>query len=242
MFDLKGKSALVTGSSQGIGKEIARALSLAGVKVFVHGSSMSDKLKAAADYVGTTHIAVGNLYEDGVADELYSQTGGVDFLILNASMQTKKPWDEFTEKDFDQHISCNLRSSYFIIKRYYNYMKEQGFGRIITLGSVNQYNNHPELMLYGVTKAGQKKMVENIAPYIAPYGVTINNIAPGAIETPRNDAVLSDEEIKRKIEASIPMGYVGRADDMNGAVMLLCSDEGRYITGSEIIIDGGLSL
>ena len=121
-------------------------------------------------------------------------------------------------------------------------MKEKGWGRIVTIGSVNQYNNHPELCIYGVTKAAQFKMVQNIAPFIAPYGVTINNIAPGTIKTPRNDSVLADDNFREKVIASIPQGYIGDAKDMNGAILLLCSEEGRYITGSEIIVDGGMHL
>lgn len=242
MFDLTGKTALVTGSSQGIGKELAKAIRNAGADVFVHGHKMSDKLRDAAKYVGTDKIAVGDLYESNVADTLFEQTGSVDILILNASMQIKKAWDAFTEEEFDRHITCNLKSSYFIIRKYIEDMRKNKWGRIVTIGSTNQYNNHPELSLYGVTKAAQFKMVKNIAPYIAAYGVTINNIAPGAIDTPRNDLALSDREFRKKVEASIPVGYIGDAKDMNGAVLLLCSDEGRYITGSEIIADGGMSL
>ena len=242
MFDLKGKTALVTGSSQGIGKEIAKTLADAGAKVFVHGQKFSEKLNSAAKYVGTDSVAAADLFESGVADKLFSQTGGVDILVLNASIQIKKPWNEFTEEEFDRHISCNLKSSYFIIKRYIEHMKEKGWGRIVTIGSTNQYNNHPELSIYGVTKAAQMKLVQNIAPYIAPYGITINNIAPGAIETPRNDEALSDKEFRAKVIGAIPAGYIGAANDMNGAALLLCSDEGRYITGSEIIADGGMHL
>lgn len=121
-------------------------------------------------------------------------------------------------------------------------MKNKKWGRIVTIGSTNQYNNHPELSIYGVTKSAQMKLVQNIAPFIAPYGITINNIAPGAISTPRNEKALLDEEICKRVIASIPMGYVGKADDMNGAAILLCSEEGRYITGSEIVVDGGMRL
>lgn len=242
MFDLKGKTALVTGSSQGIGKEIAKTLRDAGAKVFVHGQNFSEKLDLAAKYVGTDSIVEADLFESGVADKLFAQTGGVDILVLNASIQIKKPWGEFSEEEFDRHINCNLKSSYFIIKKYINYMKQKGWGRIVTIGSTNQYNNHPELAIYGVTKAAQMKLVQNIAPYIAPYGITINNIAPGAIETPRNDKALADKEFRDKVVASIPAGYIGNAGDMNGAVLLLCSNEGRYITGSEIIADGGMHL
>lgn len=242
MFNLKGKTALVTGSSQGIGKEMAKTLRDAGAEVFAHGSAMSEKLRDAAKYIGTDKIVEANLLESNVADKLYEQTGGVDILVLNASIQIKKPWDSFTEEDFDMHINCNLKSSYFIIQKYIQHMKDNKWGRIVTLGSTNQYNNHPQLSIYGVTKAAQMKMVQNFAPYIAPYGITINNIAPGAIETPRNDTELADEKFRDKIVSAIPVGYIGDAKDMNGAVLLLCSDEGRYITGSEIIADGGMHL
>lgn len=242
MFDLTGKTALVTGSSQGIGKELAKALKDAGADVFIHGRIMSDKLKDAAKYVGTDKIAIGNLCNEDVSDLLYKQTGDVDILVLNGSIQVKKPWDEFTAEDFDKHIACNLKSSYFMIKKYINGMKNKEWGRIVTLGSTNQYNNHPELSLYGVTKTAQMKLVQNIAPFIAKYSITINNIAPGAVETPRNEICLADNKFKRKLENLIPLGYVGDAKDMNGAILLLCSDEGRYITGSEIIVDGGMHL
>ena len=117
MFDLKGKTALVTGSSQGIGKEIAKTLQDAGAKVFIHGQNFSEKLYLAAKYVGTDSVVEADLFESEAADKLFVQTGGVDILVLNASIQIKKPWDEFSEEEFDKHINCNLKSSYFIIKK-----------------------------------------------------------------------------------------------------------------------------
>ncbi len=242
MFDLSGKTALVTGSSQGIGKEIAKALCDAGAKVFVHGSKMSEKLENAAKYVGTDKIAVGDISKEDIAENLYNQTGGVDILILNASVQEKKNWEDFTLDDFKWHTSCNLRSSFLLIQKYTPYMKDKKWGRIVAIGSVNEYNNHPQLALYGVTKAAQMKMVYNAAPTLAKYGITLNCIAPGAILTPRNDECLADEEFHKKVISSIPAGYIGDAKDMNGAALLLCSDEGRYIVGSEIVVDGGMRL
>ena len=121
-------------------------------------------------------------------------------------------------------------------------MIKKSWGRIVTVGSVNQYTQHPELSIYAVTKAAQKKMAENFAPMLAPHGVTINNVAPGAIATPRNEAVLSDTELKNKVVAKIPCGYVGEPCDIAPTVLLLCSEEGRYITGSDILIDGGMHL
>lgn len=242
MFELKGKTALVTGSSQGIGMEIAKALKDAGANVFVHGRGMSEKLRCAADYVGTDKIAVGDISQNDIAEKLYEQTGGVDILILNASIQIKKNWYEYTIDEFDEHINCNLKSTYLLLQKYAPYMKEKGWGRIITVGSVNQYNNHPMLSIYGVSKAAQKKLVENIASDLAPFGITINNIAPGAIYTPRNDGALADLNFKEKVENSIPCGYIGKPEDIAPAVLMLCSEEGRYITGADLTIDGGMSL
>ena len=129
-----------------------------------------------------------------------------------------------------------------MMKKYTPAMKKKGWGRIVTLGSVNEYNQHPELSLYGVSKAAQYKLVKNIAASLAPYGVTVNNVAPGAIDTPRNAAVCEDPEKRAAVEAKIPVGRFGTPEDITPAVLLLVSDEGAYITGSELLIDGGMSL
>lgn len=242
MFDLTGKTALVTGSTQGIGFAIAKTLSEHGAKVFVHGATSMKKCEDASAKIENSVPVMADLTMDGCAEKLYEQTGDVDILVLNASIQYKRAWDEFSDEEYDIQMNCNLKSSYYLIKRYVPQMKENGWGRIVTVGSVNQYNNHPELSLYGVTKAAQKKLVENFAPAIAPFGITINNVAPGAIDTPRNKETLADAETNKKVVAKIPAGYVGTSEDVAPAVLLLCSDEGRYITGSEIIIDGGMHL
>lgn len=242
MFDLTGKSALVTGATQGIGFAVAQLLAAQGAKVFINGASSDEKCRAASEKIPNSVPVRADLTKMSELDELYEKTGDVDILILNASIQYKRDWDSFTEEEFDTQLNCNLKSSYFLIKKYASHMKENKWGRIVTIGSVNQYNNHPMLSLYGMTKAGQKKLVENIAPHLAPYNVTINNVAPGAILTPRNTEALSDAEFNKKVVASIPAGYVGTAEEVAPAVLLLCSDEGRYITGSEIIVDGGMHL
>lgn len=242
MFDLSGKTALVTGSTQGIGFEIAKTLAEYGAKVFVHGATSMEKCKTASSKIRNSVPVRADLLSSEEINLLYEQTGDVDILVLNASVQYKRKWDEFLEEDYDMQMDCNVKSTYLLIQKYTPAMRNKGWGRIVTLGSVNQYNQHPELMIYGVSKAAQKKMVENIAPYLAPFGVTINNVAPGAIETPRNDAVLSDETFRKKVVDSIPAGYIGQPSDVSPAVLLLCSDEGRYITGAEILIDGGMHL
>lgn len=242
MFDLSGKKALVTGATQGIGLEIAKLLSDCGAFVYVNGASSEEKCKKACDMIKTGAPVRADLCKKEEIDAMYEKTGDVDILVLNASIQYKREWDSFTDEEIDNQFDCNIKSTYYLIKKYAPKMKQNKYGRIVTIGSVNQYNNHPQLSLYGVTKAAQMKLVENIAPALAPFGVTLNNVAPGAISTPRNTAALSDKNFLEKVENSIPCGYVGTPADVAPAVLFLCSGEARYITGSEIIVDGGMHL
>ena len=242
MFDLTGKTALVTGATQGIGLEIARLLAAQGATVYVGGANSLEKCLAACKDIPNAKPAVADLTAPDVDEILYAITGDVDSLVLNASIQYKRDWDAFSMEEYDIQMNCNLRASYLLIKKYADGMKKRGFGRIVTVGSVNQYNQHPQLALYGVTKAAQCKLVRNIAPILAPFGVTVNNIAPGAIATPRNQSVTEDPAQRAAVEAKIPCGRFGTPGEIAPMVLLLSSDEGAYITGSDIVIDGGLSL
>ncbi len=242
MFDLKGKTALVTGSTQGIGFEIASLLSKQGAKVFVSGASSIEKCIDACHKIPNSVPVRANLLETEDIDRLYEETGDVDILVLNASIQYKRKWDEFSLEEFDIQMNCNVKSSYLLIKKYAEGMKNKGWGRIVTIGSVNQYRQHPELSLYGVSKAAQFKMVQNFAPILAPFGITVNNVAPGVIHTPRNENAFRDLAFKKKFEESVPCGYIGEVTDISPAVLLLCSEEGRYITGADLKVDGGMSL
>ena len=242
MFDLTGKTALVTGSTQGIGFEIAKTLAAHGATVFVHGASNIEKCTNASKQIAGSIPVLANLLSVEEIDALYEKTGDVDILVLNASIQYKRKWDEFTLEEYEVQMNCNVRASYLLMKKYAQGMKSNNWGRIVALGSVNQYNQHPELSLYGATKAAQFKLVKNFAPALAPYGITVNNVSPGAIETPRNEEVCRDPQKKAAVESKIPCGRFGLPSDISPAVLLLCSDEGAYITGSEIVIDGGLSL
>lgn len=242
MFDLSGKTALVTGSTQGIGFAIANMLAQHGAQVFVNGASSMEKCRAAAKQIPNSVPVLANLLNDADIHTLYQETGDVDILVLNASVQVKRGWENVSAEEFDTQMSCNVKSSFLLIQKYVPYMQRRNWGRIVTIGSVNQYSQHPLLSVYSISKAAQMKLVQNLAPQLAPFGVTINNIAPGTIETPRNEDALRDDAFREKLLAGIPCGYFGKPEDIAPAALLLCSDEGRYITGADLVIDGGMRL
>lgn len=241
MFDLKGKKALVTGSSQGIGFAIAKCLAEQGAIVFINGTN-EEKVKKATAQINGSSSAVCDLSASDCAEKLYELTGDIDLLVLNASVQFRKPWNEITEEEFDKQIDVNLKASLKLIQKYAPYMMEQNWGRIVTVGSVQERKPHKDMLIYAASKAAQTNMVTNLAKQLAPFGVTVNNVAPGVIATPRNEAALSDKEYAKKVLDGIPVGFAGEAEDCAAQVLLLCSNEGRYITGENIFVDGGMKL
>lgn len=242
MFDLSGKKALITGSVQGIGLALAECLAKYGAQVFVHGSRSAELCRKAAAGIPEAAAVSADLSEADAAERLYAATGDVDILILNASVQYRSPWEEITEEEFDKQITVNFKSSLKLIRKYEPYMSRKGEGRIITVGSVQEYKPHPAMVVYAASKAAQKNMIRNLAVQLAPGGITVNNIVPGVIETPRNEKALADENYYKQVLKGIPMGYTGLPEDICGAALLLCSKAGRYITGTDIIVDGGMSL
>ena len=236
------KRVLITGSTQGIGKALAMAFVKAGDHVCVHCSKDIEKAERVRKEIGAHQAVVCDLSNMDEVNALYEKTGAVDCLILNASVQYKELWQEITDETFDKQFDVNVKSTLKLIQAYYPAMKENGFGRIVTIGSVNQYRQHPELSVYSATKCAVMKLVEVIAKQVAPFGVTVNNVAPGAIATPRNESVYNDEEKRKAVENVIPMGRFGTPEDCVGAVLMLCGDQGAYITGTDIIIDGGMRL
>ncbi len=232
---------LVTGSTQGIGKAIAKAFVQKGDEVIVHCSKDLEKAQRVCTEIGASSAVTCDLGDMMEVESLYSKTGEVDCLILNASVQFKENWLDISEETFDKQLTVNVKSTLKLMQAYYPKMKEQGFGRIVTIGSVNQYRNHPELTLYSATKCAVMSLVKNVAKQVAPFGVTVNNVAPGAIATPRNQGVYDDEEKRKAVESVIPVGRFGESEDIVGAVLMLC-EKNSYITGTDIIIDGGMSL
>lgn len=236
------KKALVTGSTQGIGKAIAARLVKDGFYVIVHCSGDIEKAKRVQQEIGAHAAAVGDLSEADVAEKLKSATGEVDVLVLNASVQYKQKWREASSDLIQKQLQVNFVSTVRLMQEYIPAMEKNGFGRVITVGSVNQHRRHPELSVYAATKCAVMSFVENVAKEEAAYGVTVNNVSPGAIATPRNASVYNDEEARKKVEACIPAGRFGTPEDCAGIVAFLASDDSSYITGADIKTDGGMSL
>ena len=247
MFDLKGHIALVTGSNRGIGKAIVLALAQAGADVYIHCRKDVDTARQvqaqARGYGVRAECVFGDLAEVSAAQRIAGQTkdalGMPDILVLNASYQIRAPWREISEEDSRYQMQVDFFSSLQLIQQFAPGMLENRWGRIVVIGSVQQAKPHPEMVIYAAAKMAQMSMVENLSLQFAPQGVTVNNVAPGTIYTDRNSQVLANEAYHQKVISDIPAGFIGTPEDCAGAVVMLCSDEGRYITGVNLYVDGG---
>lgn len=249
-LNLAGRRALVTGSSQGIGRAIAVALAEFGADVMVHCARDVAKAEAARQAIEAcgvrSGITVADLANPEAARQLHAETeaalGAVDILVLNASVQIRKAWQEITLDEYRRQLDVNFGACLWLIQEFAPAMQRAQWGRILTIGSVQQARPHPEMLVYSATKSALANVVRSLAPQLARDGVTINNLAPGAIATGRNAEVLADEAYLRRVLSKIPLGYVGEPHDCAGLAVILCSEAGRYITGQNVFVDGGMSL
>lgn len=240
------KIALVTGSSRGIGRAIAIRLAKDGYKVIVHGAGNIEKAKETVEIIknngGEAEVIMSNLTDLSKTAELCEKIKNVDVLILNASLQYRTPWQEIPVSECYEQLNCNFISSLMLIQAAVDNMKQNKWGRVVTIGSVQEAKPHPDMLVYSASKAAQTNMVQSLSLQLAKDGITVNNVAPGVIYTDRNVKALSDPEYAKKVTDSIPVGFYGEPQDCEGIVSLLCSDEGRYITGQNIFVDGGKSV
>ena len=223
-FDLTGKTALVTGSTRGIGKAIGDALEEFGAKVIRHNTKVCD-------------------LGDPAALETWLKTlPPLDIVVCNASVQERMKWWEFSMDEARKEAQVNYLATLRIFQAAYPHMKAQKWGRLIVVGSVQERRPHPDMIGYAATKGAQENLVRNIARQVAAEGITVNNLCPGVFYTDRNKDVLGNPDYAKKVTDAIPMHDYAMPEDAAGAALLLASDAGRYITGSTILVDGGLSL
>ena len=246
MFDLTGRTALVTGSSRGIGRSIALALGRAGATVIFHGSKPSTKLTATvAEARGLgidcreTTADLTDLSQVQAWAESCVREFPPDILVLNASVQKYMTLESLDEEESTRKITANVQAGLALIRAILPRLERQNWGRVITIGSVNQWRPSPRLLVYAATKSAQATLVRSLATSHAGNGVTFNNIAPGIINTDRKTEVLSNTETAKQLLRQIPVARFGEPDDFAGIALLLASNAGAYINGADIPVTGG---
>lgn len=244
---LKGKKVLITGSSRGIGRALAIGFAKSGADVALHGvkpgAAMDEALSLVSSY-GVKAVAVyGDLGDESIPQTIVNDAakllGRVDILICNASVQIRRPWLEITDEDMLVQTKTNFFSAVKLMQAVVPGMLEHGWGRIITNGSIQQDKPHPDMLIYSAIKSAVHNVVKSLATQLADKNITVNNVPVGTIYTDRNTEVLKNEEYHQKVKSDIPVGFIGVPDDCVAGVLLLASEEGRYITGENIHIDGG---
>ena len=240
------KTALVTGSSRGIGRAIALQLAKDGFHIILHCAGNLAKAEEVKSLIeqrgGSAEIRVCDLTDLSQTQALCKTVGHVDVLVLNASLQYRTPWQEITVDACCAQLNCNFISSMLLMQAVADHMRQNKWGRIITVGSVQEAKPHPDMLVYSASKVAQTNMVKSLSLQLANDGITVNNVAPGVIYTDRNVEALSDPAYAKKVTSTIPAGFYGEPEDCAGIVSLLCSEEGRYITGQSIFVDGGKSV
>lgn len=250
-FRLDGRSALVTGGSRGIGRAIAMGLAECGADVAVHyagNEAAARETVGAIAALGRRAVAVrADLDDDDaparIADAALAGLGKIDVLVLNASVQFLREWHEpAAHEEWDRQWVVNLRSAYELMGRCVPGMVERGWGRVLTIGSVQQQVPAKSMPIYAALKSGLENLCRNMAGQLGKTGVTVNNLSPGIIETDRNTEALADPDRRERARSLVPMARFGVPEDCVGAALLLCSDAGSYITGIDLPVDGGMRL
>jgi len=246
---LAGRTALVTGSSQGIGEAVALRLAEEGADVVVHYRSHPEGAQGVVERIaklGRRTVAiqadlsrvteVQRLIEDGV-----TQLGPLDILVNNAGVEKRADFWDFSEADYDFVMDVNLKGVFFTTQAFVRHLlAAKRPGRIINMSSVHEELPFPHFTPYCMSKGGVKMMTRNLAIELAPFGITINSIAPGAVETPINRKLLNDPEKLRALIGNIPLKRLGKSSDIAGVAAFLASSDADYITGTTIVADGGL--
>ena len=246
---LQGKIALVTGGAGGIGHAIAQRLAQEGADIVVAVHRHDADADATANAIRATGrrawIAAGDIGDPSQAlsiiDQGLSEAGTLDILVNNAGVEVRAPFVEVTEADYDHVLDTNLKGPFFLTQRFVRHLIDRkARGKVINISSVHEDLPFPHFTSYCAIKGGLRMMMRNLAIELAPAGITVNNIAPGAVETPINRKLMADRTELQALLANIPLGRLGRPDEVAGLVAYLASADADYITGATLVIDGGL--
>ena len=244
MFDLTGKTALVTGATGGIGKDIARALHDSGATVALSGTKR-EALEALAGQIGPrTHVLPCNLGDKDETEKLIpaaeAAMGGLDILVNNAGVTRDMLFMRLKDEDWDTVLNINLTAAFRLSRAALRGMMKKRFGRIIGITSVVGVTGNPGQGNYAAAKAGMIGMSKSLAGEVAARGITVNCVAPGFIESPMTDE-LTDAQ-KERILSAVPAGRLGTGGDVAAAVVYLASVEAGYVTGQTLHVNGGMAM
>ena len=244
MFDLSGKTALVTGASGGIGRAIATALSDAGAKVALSGTRENVLEEVAATIKGETAIVPCNLSDaeavDGLVKRAEEAVGPLDILVANAGITRDKLLMQMKDEDWDDVINVNLGSYFRLTKSVVRGMMKRRYGRIIGVTSIVGVTGNPGQTNYCASKAGMIGFTKSLAQEVASRGITANTIAPGFIESPMTADL--PEAQKMALLGQIPTGKLGQGEDIAAAAVYLASAEAAYVTGQTLHVNGGMAM
>lgn len=244
MFNLEGKTALVTGASGGIGAEIAKVLHGAGATVGLSGTRTGPLDALAGELGERAHVLPCNLGDAEAVEALPKQAaeamGSVDILVNNAGITRDNLFMRMSVAEWDEVLNVNLRSAMILSKGVIRGMMKSRWGRIVNISSIVGATGNPGQANYAASKAGLVGMSKSLAYEVASRGITVNAVAPGFITTAMTDKLTDDQ--KAGILAQVPAGRMGEPSEIAAAVLYLASDEAGYVTGATLHINGGMAM
>ena len=244
MFDLTGKTALVTGASGGIGAAIARTLHAQGATVALSGTRTEALEKLAGEIGSRTHVLPCNLGDKDSVEKLVpaaeAAMGQLDILVNNAGLTRDGLFMRMKDDDWDTVIAVNLTATFRLARAAVRGMMTRRWGRIVSITSIVGVTGNPGQGNYAASKAGMIGMSKSLAAEVASRGITVNCVAPGFIESPMTDA-LNDKQ-KEAILGQVPAGKLGQGADVASAVVYLASQEAQYVTGQTLHVNGGMAM
>tara|TARA_B110000977_G_C11002675_1_gene464477 strand:+ start:632 stop:1369 length:738 start_codon:yes stop_codon:yes gene_type:complete len=244
MFQLSGRTALISGASGGIGSAIAKNLSQQGAHVILHGTR-AGRLEELASEIGTNvSVVTANLSDreavGGLVSEATKATGAIDILVNNAGITRDNLFMRMKDEEWDDVLEVNLTSSMLLCRSAIRSMMKARWGRIISISSIVGVTGNPGQTNYAASKAGMIGFSKSLAAEVASRGITVNVVAPGFIETPMTDE-LTDEQ-KQKLLGNVPAGRLGSSQEVAAAVSFLASEEAAYMTGATLHVNGGMAM